>query len=144
MLNASFRSAEMTALKRHDLNLTTGKLMVRQGKGSASCKRSLAIYTCPPQCFTRISLTRTWSVSLVLSLSDGCRMRRNRRESVTSHANVLHCCFSSEALSTKLRSAPFGAHGMTCPLVIAPEAQLDSDQRSEADNSQVTNCSNLL
>jgi len=34
MLNTGLRLAEVTALKWHDLNLTTGKLMVRQGKGS--------------------------------------------------------------------------------------------------------------
>lgn len=32
MLNTGLRLAEVTALKWHDLNLTTGKLMVRQGK----------------------------------------------------------------------------------------------------------------
>ena len=34
MLNTGLRLAEVTALKWHDLNLTTGKLMVRQGKGA--------------------------------------------------------------------------------------------------------------
>ena len=34
MLNTGLRLAEVTALKWHDVNLTTGKLMVRQGKGS--------------------------------------------------------------------------------------------------------------
>jgi len=34
MLNTGLRLAEVTALKWHDLNLTTGKLMVHQGKGS--------------------------------------------------------------------------------------------------------------
>ena len=34
MLNTGLRLAEVTSLKWHDLNLTTGKLMVRQGKGS--------------------------------------------------------------------------------------------------------------
>ena len=34
MLNTGLRLAEVTALKWHDLSLTTGKLMVRQGKGS--------------------------------------------------------------------------------------------------------------
>jgi site-specific recombinase XerD len=33
MLNTGLRLAEVTALKWRDLNLTTGKLMVRQGKG---------------------------------------------------------------------------------------------------------------
>ena len=33
MLNTGLRLAEVTALKWHDLDLTTGKLMVRQGKG---------------------------------------------------------------------------------------------------------------
>jgi len=34
MFNAGLRLAEVTALKWHDVNLTTGKLMVRQGKGA--------------------------------------------------------------------------------------------------------------
>ena len=34
MLNTGLRLAEVTALKWRDLNLTTGKLMVRQGKGA--------------------------------------------------------------------------------------------------------------
>ena len=34
MLNTGLRLAEVTSLRWHDLNLTTGKLMVRQGKGS--------------------------------------------------------------------------------------------------------------
>ena len=34
MLNTGLRLAEVTSLKWHDLNLTTGKLMVRLGKGS--------------------------------------------------------------------------------------------------------------
>jgi site-specific recombinase XerD len=34
MLNTGLRLAEVTALKWHDLNLTTGKLLIRQGKGS--------------------------------------------------------------------------------------------------------------
>jgi len=34
MLNTGLRLAEMTALKWRDLDLTTGKLMVRQGKGA--------------------------------------------------------------------------------------------------------------
>jgi len=34
MLNTGLRLAEVTGLKWHDLDLTTGKLMVRQGKGS--------------------------------------------------------------------------------------------------------------
>ncbi len=34
MLNTGLRVAEVTALKWQDLNLTTGKLIVRQGKGS--------------------------------------------------------------------------------------------------------------
>jgi integrase/recombinase XerD len=34
MLNTGLRLAEVTGLKWHDVNLTTGKLMVRQGKGS--------------------------------------------------------------------------------------------------------------
>ena len=34
MLNTGLRLAEVTALKWRDINLTTGKLMVRQGKGS--------------------------------------------------------------------------------------------------------------
>ena len=34
MLNTGLRLAEVTSLKWHDVNLTTGKLMVRQGKGS--------------------------------------------------------------------------------------------------------------
>ena len=34
MLNTGLRLAEVTALKWHDLDLTTGKLMVRQGKGA--------------------------------------------------------------------------------------------------------------
>jgi len=34
MLNTGLRLAEVTALKWRDLDLTTGKLMVRQGKGS--------------------------------------------------------------------------------------------------------------
>jgi len=33
MLNTGLRLAEVTSLKWNDLNLTTGKLMVRQGKG---------------------------------------------------------------------------------------------------------------
>jgi len=33
MLNTGLRLAEVTALKWRDLDLTTGKLMVRQGKG---------------------------------------------------------------------------------------------------------------
>ena len=34
MLNTGLRLAEVTALKWCDLDLTTGKLMVRQGKGA--------------------------------------------------------------------------------------------------------------
>jgi site-specific recombinase XerD len=34
MLNTELRLAEVTGLKWHDVDLTTGKLMVRQGKGS--------------------------------------------------------------------------------------------------------------
>jgi integrase len=34
MLNTGLRLAEVTALKWRDIDLTTGKLMVRQGKGS--------------------------------------------------------------------------------------------------------------
>ena len=34
MLNTGLRLAEVTSLRWYDLNLTTGKLMVRQGKGS--------------------------------------------------------------------------------------------------------------
>jgi len=34
MLNTGLRLAEVTSLKWHDVDLTTGKLMVRQGKGS--------------------------------------------------------------------------------------------------------------
>jgi len=34
MLNTGLRLAEVTALKWRDLDLTTGKLMVRQGKGA--------------------------------------------------------------------------------------------------------------
>jgi len=34
MLNTGLRLAEVTGLKWHDVDLTTGKLMVRQGKGS--------------------------------------------------------------------------------------------------------------
>jgi integrase/recombinase XerD len=34
MLNTGLRLAEVTALKWRDINLTTGKLMVRQGKGA--------------------------------------------------------------------------------------------------------------
>jgi len=34
MLNTGLRLAEVTALKWHDLDLTIGKLMVRQGKGA--------------------------------------------------------------------------------------------------------------
>ena len=34
MLNTGLRVAEVTALKWRDVDLTTGKLMVRQGKGS--------------------------------------------------------------------------------------------------------------
>ena len=34
MLNTGLRLAEVTALKWRDVDLTTGKLMVRQGKGS--------------------------------------------------------------------------------------------------------------
>ena len=37
MLNSGLRLAEVTALKWHDVDLTTGKLMVRQGKGSKDC-----------------------------------------------------------------------------------------------------------
>jgi len=41
MLNTGLRLAEMTALKWRDLDLTTGKLMVRQGKGAKGSDRSL-------------------------------------------------------------------------------------------------------
>jgi integrase/recombinase XerD len=34
MLNTGLRLAEVTALKWRDIDLTTGKLLVRQGKGS--------------------------------------------------------------------------------------------------------------
>jgi len=34
MLNIGLRLAEVTGLKWHDVDLTTGKLMVRQGNGS--------------------------------------------------------------------------------------------------------------
>ena len=34
MLNTGLRLAEVTSLKWHDVDLTTGKLMVRQGKGA--------------------------------------------------------------------------------------------------------------
>ena len=56
MLNASFWSAEMTASKRYDLNLTTGKLMVRHRKGERLVQKVLShLHLSTTMLYTHIS-----------------------------------------------------------------------------------------